>query len=109
MVIDKGRAIEYLAAELYGILKANVEEQIWLNEVNGEIQHGYNKLNEDSIGGERPPFMATQDGYIFEPKVPEVIGFLNSFNLDQREAEQVLQLVKRQRQIEYSRQQQQNS
>ncbi len=103
MAIDKGRTINYLERELYGILASNTGN-VWLIEANGEIRHTFTKSDDDGIGGERPPMMATHNGMIVDEKKNEVIGFLNSFGLDQYEAEHVLGLVNRQREIEFSKQ-----
>ena len=98
-VASKPALLSYLKdGGLVALLNANrgggkQQPRAWLTIADdGRIGHTF-EASRGTIGGATIPFYAIEGGRIFLPKVDEVIGFLASFGLGFREAEEIIRSV----------------
>ena len=92
--MEKDEVIDYLAnGGLWSMLRVSsdgISRRAWLGRApTGTISHRFD-ASMGGIGGGFVPCLALQNGTIFERKTVEVLAFVKSFGLDEREAEHVL-------------------
>lgn len=73
------------------MLKAADRVWIWFNK-NGDVQHTF-QPRFGAIGGAKAPLFAWHEGQIFAPKQDEVVAFLKTFGLDNKEASEVVATI----------------
>lgn len=83
---------------LLQILKANMsggrnQPRLWLaHDSLGHVVHTF-IAERGKVGGATIPFSALHDNRVFEPKLGEVLTFLSTFGLSQRDAQEVVAAV----------------
>jgi hypothetical protein len=98
--LDKAKVIEYLKnAGLLSILDSNVaggklQPRVWLcHDTLGNVIHTFYE-ERGGVGGETVPVAAVAFDRIVRSKRDKVLSFLQSFGLNQHEAEDVVSAVK---------------
>jgi hypothetical protein len=95
--LDKAKIIEYLKhGGLISILRSGLAggpARAWLcPDTLGNITHTF-AAERGVVGGDPIPMAAMFEGKVSKPKQEEVVSYLRSFGLDQREARQVVAFI----------------
>lgn len=97
--ISDGDIVNYLEhGGLVQILKANMsggknQPRVWLaRDSLGNVVHTF-IAERGSVGGATIPFFALHDNRVFTPKLDEVLSFLSTFGLSERDAKHVATAV----------------
>lgn len=97
--ISDSDIVNYLGhGGLVQILKANMsggknQSRVWLGRDSlGNVVHTF-IAERGSVGGATVPFFALHDNRVFTPKLDEVMTFLSTFGLSERDVKQVVTAV----------------